>query len=175
MLTFKNIKENKECISKIKKLYTTSFPENEQVPFVYLRLKAESDISDIFGVYEDDNFIGLLVTLYYKDIVFLWYLAIEHDLRGKGHGSLILNEAAKKYAGYRLILNIEEVENENQQRRKNFYLKNGYRECGFKTMEYGVIYEMLCHDDVVTYEEYKELMINYVGKTMYNRIYKRVF
>ena len=42
-------------------------------------------------------------------------------------------------------------------------------------MEYGVIYEMLCCGELVTYEEYRELMINYTGEAMYNRIYKRVF
>lgn len=178
MISFINTKNHKECIGNIKKLYNEAFPKDEQVPFFYLKQRAKQSISDIFGIYDEDRFIGLLCMVYHKDIVFLWYLAIAEEERGKGYGSLILSEIAQKYKNYRLILNIEEIDENNkddqQKKRKQFYLKNGYRECGFKTKEYGVVYEMLCLGEEVTYEEYAEMMKKYSNQTAFEKNYQKL-
>lgn len=177
MLEFKNIKENKNIIPIIQELYESSFPEDEQVPFFHLKNQAETEISDIFGIYDKNNFIGLLVTVYYEDIIFLWYLAIKSDVQNKGYGSSILKKMIHKYPNHRLVLNIEVIDHNNstQIKRKNFYLKNGFKECGFYTEEYGILYEMLYYNQPITYQEYEKMMRNYSGDEIFEQIYKQAF
>lgn len=179
MLNLINTKQTKKYNTRIKKVYETSFPENEQVPFVMLSLKAKGKISDIFAILDEDKFIGMLCVVYHQDIVFLWYLAIIEEERNKGQGSSVLDWVKQTYTHHRLILNIEEVnknseEYEVRKKRKQFYIKNGFYECGFKTEEYGVIYEMLCLGNKISYDEYKEMMIAYSGEIVFNKIYKLV-
>ena len=176
MLIFKNIKEDKKDIYKIKELYESSFPEDEQVPFFHLENQAYTSISDIYGVY-DHEFIGLLVNVYYEDILFLWYIAIEPKFQNKGYGSLILKQIQNSYPNHRIVLNIELVDNNNpiQIKRKHFYIKNGFKECGFYTEEYGVFYEMLYYHQPITYQEYEKMMRNFSGDEVFDQIYKQAF
>ena len=159
MLKFINSKSNVSVLKEIHPLYESSFPEDEKVPYFILKQQAKKSISDIIGVYDDNEFIGFFILVYDKDIVFLWYLAIEDDKRNQGYGSQILQTIHDLYKNKRIILNVEEVKNTKQLKRKQFYMKNGYQECGFKTMEYGVIYEMLFVHHKVSCDEYLNMMI----------------
>ena len=47
-----------------------------------------------------------------------------------------------------------------------FYLKNGFREAGYSTREYGVEYEMLYLGGNVSYEEFLALIRKYFGRTL---------
>ena len=174
-LEFINIHQQAQYCKLVKLLYESSFPEDEQVPFSILKMKSKTNISDIFAVV-DDQFVGMLCTVYHQDIVFLWYLAVEEALRNHGYGSQILKEVKMMYPNSRLILNIEEVNelvNETIQR-KQFYLKNGFIESGFKTEEYGVVYEMLAYPVPITYPEYEAMMRKYSGDKVFEEIYKLV-
>ena len=176
MLSFFNISDKREYRKVVKEVYEYSFPKDEQVPFFMLQQKAKGNMSDIFAICDGNTFVGMLCTVYYQDIVFLWYLAIEKSLRGKGYGSQILHEVAEHFVGKRLILNIEEVDGIHKERvkRKHFYCKNGFQECGFKTEEYGIVYEMLCYDRKVSYLEYEQMMCLYCGNKVYDAIYRLV-
>ena len=174
-LEFINIHQQKQYRKLVKQLYESSFPEDEQVPFNILSLKSKTNISDIYAVV-DNQFVGMLCTVYHQDIVFLWYLAVEEKLRNQGYGSQILNEVKLQFPNKRLILNIEEVDElvEETSKRKHFYLKNGFIESGFKTEEYGVVYEMLAYPVAITYPEYEAMMRKYSGDKVFEKIYKLV-
>ena len=55
---------------------------------------------------------------------------------------------------------------EERKKRKEFYLKNGFREAGYSTREYGVEYEMLYLGGNVSYEEFLALIRKYFGRTL---------
>lgn len=175
-LSFININENKQYRKLVKQLYESSFPEDEQVPFLILRNKAKTKISDLYAITDQETFVGMLCTVYHVDIVFLWYLAVTPNMQGKGYGSQILQEVKKQFPKNRLILNIEEVNHECKEtiKRKQFYLKNGFIESGFKTEEYGVVYEMLAYPTKITYPEYEAMMRKYSGDKIFEQIYKLV-
>ena len=85
----------------------------------------------------------------------------------------------QKYNGCRLVLNIDEVDKsfadfELRQKRHDFYIKNGYNDCFVKTREKGVVYELMSKHGKVTYDDYKEMMINYLGEQLYNKVYELV-
>lgn len=175
-LLFLDIHDSDDLIHRVHLLYESSFPEDEQVPFDILLEQSNSDISDIYAIFDKDVFIGMLCTVYDEDIVFLWYLAVEKSLQGKGYGSQILLDVANMFTSQRLILNIEEVDMNiiETVKRRQFYVNNGYTESGFKTEEYGVVYEMLSYRGKVTYAEYEHMMRKYSGDEVFERIYKLV-
>lgn len=119
---------------------------------------------------------------YYKDIVFVFYLAIDEKLRGQGYGSKILNSIKSKYNNHRIILNIEEIDKssnnyEQRVKRKEFYRKNGFYDLNYTIKEVGLIYEMMCYNKEnkeVSKEEYMELMKNYFGNILFKYVYRKI-
>lgn len=182
-LRFIDIKKNKKYINGAKELYNKAFPKNEQVPFFMLKFLARKGRANFYSIYDDDTFIGLIYIVYYEDIIFVFYLAIDESLRGRGYGSKILDEIKKKYKEYRIVLNIEEIDensNNNAQRirRKEFYIRNGFITLDYTVKELNIIYEMLCYSNdegnkYVSKEEYNKLLNNFFGDFLYGIIYKK--
>ena len=181
-LDFIDAKHNKESIKDLKKLYKEAFPKNEQVPFWLLKRLSKKENVEFYGIYEESKFAGLVYNVIYKDIVFIFYLAIDKNARGNGYGGKILSSLKEKYKNHRIVLNIEEVDEnrenfEQRKRRKNFYIKNGFYDLNYTIKEYGEDYEMLCYNEEgkhVSKEEYMCLMRNYFGDFLYNFVYKKI-
>lgn len=173
MIRLENGKTNRAVKKEIKKLYLEAFPAEERMPLWILSWKAKKDRADLYGIYEKDKFVGMTYCVYEKDIVFVFYLAVHQDRRGEGYGSQILKKLKEKFPNRRIVLNMEEVaetyKNYPQRRkRKEFYLKNGFREAGFKIEEYGVIYEFMYYGENITVEEYENLLKCYFGRGLFH-------
>ena len=91
-----NDKPNKESLTALKKLYLSAFPRCERKPFYMInQLKAKGK-AEILSIESDSGeFIGLAISVFYKDIVLLDYFAMSESVRGQGRGSealiLLLN------------------------------------------------------------------------------------
>ena len=132
MLRFVNARNDKKKLNEIKKLYDEAFPKEEQIPFWILRKASRTSTADLMQVYDDDLLVGFIHLVYFEDVVYLYYLAIEPDERGQGYGSKILQALRRRFSARRIILNIEVVDEncdnyEERKKRKEFYLKNGFR------------------------------------------------
>ena len=147
MLKFKDIydiKNNKE----IKKLYEEAFPKEEKLPFNFL-VKASRRNNIIFNIiYHEEKIIGLTYSLIYENNIYLLYFAVSNKYRSNGYGSKILDEYKNKYKDYNIILVIEEVDKRaknftQREKRKNFYLKNGFYELDLYLIEKEVNYQFL--------------------------------
>lgn len=176
-MTFKNIVSHPECMPEIKRVYKEAFPFQERAPLFYLRQKAKEDNFDFFAIYDEDKFVGLTNIIYYKDIVFIFYLAVAEEVRGKGYGSKILADITVRYPKKRIILNMERLDKnasnyEQQLQRKKFYNRNGFMECGVRTIEFGMRYEMMAYSGKVPYKEFAEMMREYLGNTLFVLLYK---
>lgn len=169
-------KYNKE----IKKLYKEAFPRNERIPINILQLLTSKNKAKFYGIYDGEEFIALLYNVYYKDIVLILYLAINNNFRGKGYGSKVLDLIKQKYSQNRIILNIEQIDensSNNKQRikRKEFYQKNGFTSLNYTVKEGKETYEMLCYSknkSKVSKEEYESL-VKYFLKNILYKIYKK--
>ena len=133
--------------------------------------RSRTSTADLMQVYDDDLLVGFIHLVYFEDVVYLYYFAIEPDERGQGYGSKILQALRRRFSARRIILNIEAVDEncdnyEERKKRKEFYLKNGFREAGYSTREYGVEYEMLYLGGNVSYEEFLALIRKYFGRTL---------
>lgn len=178
-MTFKDIFSHEGEIQKFKDLYFNAFPQEERVPFDFLQNKIKYGNSKLLTVYDDSTFVGLLVLVFHKDMVFLWYLAIDGKLRGKGYGTKVLQIVEQKHPGCRLVLNIDEVDPKfddfaQRQKRHEFYIKNGYADCFVKTREKGVVYQLMSKNGKVDYNDYKQMMIAYLGEEIYSKVYELV-
>lgn len=153
---------------QVKALYVKSFPKHERIPMVFLLWKSKKEAVDFVAFYDEDTFVGFAYLVTDKGITFVLFLATSPELRSKGYGSDILSLLQKQYAGNRIILNIEALEDgasnaEQRVKRKDFYLKNGFRDAGLSLVEYGQLYEVLVYGDNVTSREYRGLMHRFVG------------
>lgn len=166
---------------EIKKLYKEAFPRNERLPIFILNLLSKKEKANFYGICDEKTFVGLLYNIYFKDIVFIFYFAIDSNLRGKGYGTKVLELVKQKYKNHRIILNIEEInskyDNNNQRiKRKKFYEKNGFINSDFKVKEGKQIYEVLYYsenNEIVKKDEYDSLLKHFLGNTLY-KVYKKI-
>lgn len=176
-LNFIDIKKSKECNKKVIKLYNEAFPKNERIPIWLLKILARKNKAKFYGIYDNKEFVGLIYNIFYKDIVFVFYLAIGKETRGKGYGTKALESIKQKYRDYRIILCIEPIDknsNNYEQRikRKNFYIKNGFKDSNYTIKEKNIIYDMLYYNKNVTLQEFEELIKYYFGRILYRNFYK---
>lgn len=118
---------------KIKHLYETAFPEDEQIPWKDLMRLVEEMPLDFTAYYDGEDFIGFTIVYPRKSINWFWYFAVCERLRGKGYGQKILTQMIEHYRGHSFVLDMESptqvCENIDQRKRRHgFYLRNGFRD-----------------------------------------------
>lgn len=155
-------KVNEENIEGIKRIYNDSFPIEEMLPFDKL-VSISNDTDHLFyGLYDDNTLVGMNYLIVKEDMVYVLYLAISNAYQNKGYGKRAINEMLKKYSGYRISLNIEEVNpeslNYNQRlRRKNFYQFFGFESQKYLISNEGVTFETMVINGDVSYQEIRRI------------------
>lgn len=144
---------------KIKKLYMNSFPKDERFPFWILK-HCSKEKNVVFNVIlESDKLIGMEYIINCENYAYLMYFAVDKNQRENGYGTKILEDLKKKYET--IILSIERPNkdlNDNSEKRKKFYLKNGFYETNKFIEDNGVQYEILCtnKNHAITKEKLEE-------------------
>ena len=172
-LRLKRISRNSKDINELKRLYSESFPVDEQLPFWILLWKSKKEFVDFFAFYDNHQLVGFTFLIYNTDLTFVLYLAIDDKYRSKGYGSMALSKIKEYYPDNRIVLNIELVDDstenyEQRLRRKKFYLKNGFKESALKMTEANDnSYEVLINGSDITKEEYYGLYKKFIGRVLY--------
>ena len=157
-------KDNKDIKGVITPLYLSAFPASERPPlrYFYLRLEAHKE-NDLYAYYDNDEFIGFSYLTIYKDICYIFFLAVSPEKRNKGYGSKILSDIKENNKDKVIMLCYEEVDKkykdyDSRLKRKEFYKRNGFKDNKLKTNEYGVVFETgYIGNHKVSFDEYKEL------------------
>lgn len=152
----------------IRSLYLSAFPPTERAPFSVLAAKAAKPNVDWWAIYNGDVWAGFFYIINEADLSYVFYFAIDEAQRGRGLGSGALAVLQRQYAGRRLFLAIEELDEaaENYQQRldrKHFYLQSGFADMHARMIEGRVIYELLGIGGAVAKEEYRRLMSGWLG------------
>ena len=118
---------------KIKQLYETAFPEDEQIPWDDLMLLVEEMPLDFTAYYDGEEFIGFTIVYPRKSFNWYWYFAVREELRGKRYGQQILSLLIERYEGQTCVLDMESPTQVcdnlvQRQRRHDFYLRNGFKD-----------------------------------------------
>lgn len=159
---------DKNTMLKIKKLYLGAFPDFERLPFWILRYKSKKKNSNLYVIYNDDEFVGMTNLAYYKDIVYLYYLAIDPSQQSQGYGSMVLKHLRDTQPNKRILLNIEKVDEasenyEQRFKRKKFYERNGFQNTEFEIETDDIVYEVLYSGSIVHEHEYDSFFKSYLN------------
>lgn len=158
-------------------LYRRAFPAEERAPLPVLYHHMGNGKAHFYAVTDRDEFIGLVYTIYFRNIIYVFYLAIEEEKRGQGYGGKILRTLKRHAKGYTLILNIEDPNDtlagnyEERVRRLGFYERNGFCDLHVKTNEAGVVYELLGTEQTVKQADYLALMEDFLGEILYKLVF----
>ena len=159
MLTRKRIKADSAELGHIEALYRASFPENERRPLEPL-LEDTTGHGEVLAFYDGSLFCGFACLLNCGDLSHIIYFAVEESLRGKGYGSAALEAMHAEKRGQRIIVDIERenprAANEAQrEKRRRFYLKNGYRATEVRYSWRQEEYEILSFGGAVTRPDFE--------------------
>lgn len=87
---------------------------------------------------------GFIVVIPFKNMIMVDYLAVSAKTRSRGTGSRMLQDICQRFSGKKVVLLIERLEDEAENKeqriaRRKFYLKNGLRLLEF------LFRERVCH------------------------------
>ncbi len=132
----------------IRRIYLDSFPREERMPFPMMVAMSKLWNTEFTGFYKDGVPVGLLYLAHNSRLVFIMFLAVDSALRSSGFGSEILRYVREKFPERKIIVSIEPCipgapDLELRERRREFYLRNGYAETGYMMKLGGVEQEIL--------------------------------
>ena len=160
MLTMKRIfEEDKEIFAEIKTLYDAAFPKNERKEIKYLLEKGQ-DVGEVYAFFDGEKFVGFTCLLSYHTICHVIYFAVAENLRDEGYGTKIIKAVCEAKKHKRVLVDIEMEEddapNEAQRvKRKEFYLRNGFKDTEITYRWEGEDYEILSYGGNCTKGEFR--------------------
>lgn len=165
-MNVKHINWNSADLDKVEALAKEAFPPKEYLSPGELIQMAERGEVDFWGLYDDDSFVGFMVISLFEDTCYLFFLAIDTNIRSKGYGGQALRLLDALYPNKKQVVDFEMIDasapnNEQRITRKAFYMRNGYQETGKFISYRGVDYEILCRDDAFDFETFKRMMLGF--------------
>lgn len=125
---------------------------------------SEAENFDFCSLSDEGKLVGFMVVQTFKNLCYLFFLAIDSSCRVKGYGSLAIKTLKSLYPEKTQVVDFEMIDesssnNEQRKKRKSFYLKNGYKETGLFLLYLGVNYELMCNSDSKFDEdEFKQML-----------------
>lgn len=139
-------------------LYQSAFPPEERIEIAKLYKYYQEGLIDIEIFKKMDTYLGLAVIYLNDDLHLLSYFAIDPNFRGQGLGSETLAILKEKYAD--LMIEIESTSFKGaddyaiRNRRKAFYIKNGYKLLDESINYFGTEMELLSTSKDAGIDEY---------------------
>ena len=139
-MVLKKIKADSPDLPVLKKLYEEAFPEGERPLGIDDFFAYQNQLPvEILGIYPDEapgSFAGFFLILENESFVYLLFFAVCPDKRSSGIGGKAII-ALREYCGNKQLTfsyesTFQESDNaEQRERRRSFYLKNGFYETGW--------------------------------------------
>lgn len=169
-MEFKLLKE--EQWAEIKSIYMEAFPKRERKPFFTLKRSVKKKKAVIMTASEENQILGFVVLIPYKDMVMVDYLAVSSRIRSKGTGSYIMQNVCREFSDKKIVLLIERLEDDADNRdqriaRRKFYLKNGFSSSGIFITGASGNMEIMNYGEKVTPEKYMSLQEYALGKLFF--------
>ena len=169
----------KKFKKQIKKLYRSAFPADERAPLFLLYRKSKREINSFYAVTAENEFAGFAYTIRGERAVYVFFLAVKEELRGRGYGSSVLAKIKKLYPELTVILMIEDTADTSAKNyderieRLDFYRKNGFNRLNVQINEAGVEYELLGTDSNAGEEDFYSIMKSFLGSVLFKLIYRK--
>lgn len=162
-LNTENITRNGRFWNEVNALAKEAFPPEEYLEPAKLAEMAKADNFDFLALKDNETFVGFMAVLIYEDIAYLFFLAIDKSCRSKGYGSRAIETLKAAYPGKKQVVDFEMLDDlaDNRlqrEKRRNFYLRNGYKETGLFLSYLGMDYEVFCMGDDFEPEVFQAMM-----------------
>ena len=95
------------CLKELEELYTEAFPANERMPFSQMLSLSKDDRYALRALKDDGAFCGFSFIMRHEEMIYLFYLAVRQDQRGKGYGSALLDDLFQQYPHHCICTDIE--------------------------------------------------------------------
>lgn len=133
--------------NSVNALAREAFPPEEYLAPAELLNMARAGSFDFLALLDGDSFVGFMAVQTYEDMAYLFFLAIDVACRGRGYGSRAIETLRAEYPGKIHTVDFEMPDDTapnraQRQRRRSFYLRNGYEETGLFLSYLGVDYEV---------------------------------
>ena len=160
-----------EDYKDFKRLFFSAFPAEERPPYFFMKWTLKRRKGELLIAREDGCFIGFVFLVSYRDLVYLFFFAVEDGFRGRGYGSSILQLVKERYHGKRIFLAREPLDDraENavqRSKRRDFYLKNGFVDLPMKITEKGYRFDTMSVGGPITPADYDDLVTDWIGKVL---------
>lgn len=157
-MRFELVDEKHSKYLETKRLYEAAFPPQERGRYELL-FKRPKSVSQVLACYDEDLYVGFVMLFIIEDIAHIIYFAIEEDYRDMGYGTQILKQLDIDYKDYRIIADVEKVEDnvmnsEQRIKRMSFYTRNGYKPSGIEYNWKGDNYLILINKGEITDKEF---------------------
>lgn len=150
---------------KLDALMQRQFPPEEYMSLEeQLELQSKGDV-EIWALYDHRELVGFTTLRVTDSMAYLFFLAFDDKCQGKGYGSEVIQTLGKLYQEKAVVVDFElvnpsAVNNEQRIRRRNFYLKNGFRKTGWGLAYMGVQYEIFCMNRPFRIDSFKAMLNN---------------
>lgn len=143
-------------------IYIEAFPQKERKPFWVLQHSVKCGKVQIFVETVNNAVQGFIVVIPFKNMIMVDYLAVSAKTRSRGTGSRMLQDICQRFSEKKVVLLIERLEDEAENKeqriaRRKFYLKNGFTSSGIFIQGASGAMEVLNYGGMVTPEEYLSL------------------
>lgn len=150
-------------IKKVNLLAKEAFPPKEYLAPSKMIEMAKEESFDFLALYDEEVFVGFMAVKIYKNITYLFFLAIDNARRSKGYGSRAIKTLKKLYPDTQQVVDFEMLDDtaknsSERERRRLFYLRNGYKPTAQFISYLGVDYEIFCMNDQFNINTFKEMM-----------------
>ncbi len=137
-----------EDAQEVERLLEAAFPPYERPPFSFLTTQAEREEVSLLAYRDEGLFCGFAFMIEDARLAYVLFLAVGEGVRSKGYGARMLADIERRCPGKTIALDIEPVIEGapnvvQRQRRRDFYLRNGFAPTGFANCFEGDAYEVL--------------------------------
>ncbi len=146
----------------IDKIYEESFSQEERFPKFLLYFNIFRKKAKLYVIKNDSKICGFTYLIFYKNMVFILYLAITTSERDKGYGSTLLKWCLNEYKNKEFYLNIDEInpkfdDYQIRKQRGQFYLRYGFYLTDYLSVNDNSKGHILSLKKDLNIETYKEL------------------
>ena len=167
-MTLKLLKADAAAKKRLKKMYLEAFPAEERAPFWRLWRRAAQGHAEFWCLADGREPVGMAYIIRDQRLAYLFYLAIDRSMRGRGYGTAALDALRGKYAGSRLFLALEAPDLSapncaERVRRHEFYRRCGLEDLPHRIKEMSVVFNVMGIGGPVQPEEYRSLLDRWLG------------
>ena len=162
----------------IKRIYFEAFSKKDRMPYPLMVAMSKLPNTQFQAFYDRDIPCGFTYYAVVGKIIFVMFFAVDTKLRSRGYGSAILQEIKKAYPEKKIVISIEPCDKgtddfQLREKRKAFYLKNGYRETGYRMRLNNTEQEIIITNGEFNKKEFRLFFVAYSNGTVWPKIWKR--